>query len=282
MLEFDPQLNAVIGYREFALRHRAADHRLFSLEALAELASSLPPAAVEYRQDERATNIFRQDNDFSRFVFRIVRDIKHEPCWVILKNIEQVSEYGNFLDGIMDVVEQRLPKREGRLVRREGFIIIVSIPRAPIPAHFEPEHNFFLQLRGRQEVHVGRFSDRDSKNGELARFYDNHYGNLTAFPPESSAFPLNTGDGYYNYPWGPHRLCSGAGVSISLSIMFRTRRSERFERACFFNHHLSRLGLSARPAGESELVDRGKANMLAALGWIRRRGRPRRGDYDFS
>jgi hypothetical protein len=150
------------------------------------------------------------------------------------------------------------------------------------PVHFDPEHNFLLQIRGTKQMHVGRFPDQAWENRELNRYYDGGHRNLEEIPPNSQTFVMNPGDGCYVYPWAPHWVQNGPEASISLSITFRTRRSQRHEQASLFNRRLRRHGLAPRPAGVSEQMDRAKAATMALVGWVRRGGRPQLGPRNYS
>lgn len=165
--------------------------------------------------------------------------------------------------------------------RREAFLFL-SAPNAVTPVHFDPENNFLLQIRGTKELHVGRFPNRAWELRELDRYHDGGHRNLVEIPPCSSKFLMRPGEGVYLYPWAPHWVYNGPAVSISLSITFRTRRSERLELAHRFNGRLRRSGRSPLPAGESVRVDQAKAAIVKFTSWLRRGGRRQRGARDFS
>jgi hypothetical protein len=93
---------------------------------------------------------------------------------------------------------------------------------------------------------------------------------------------MQPGDGVYLYPWVPHWVYNGPEPSLSLSITFRTARSERIELAHRCNARLRKLGLSPQPAGDSALADRLKASYISFKAWMRRGGREQRGERDFS
>ncbi len=282
LLDLNPGICAdAIGRREFGVRHALADHPLLSLEALAELADALPPAAVECHGAVQPLVVPGGCPDLSGSPSETVRTIETNGRWMVLWNIEQVDRYRRLLDTILDQAAPLLPTREGAMGRREAFLFL-SAPRAVTPVHFDPEHNFLLQIRGRKELNVGRFPDREREQRELDRYHDGGHRNLVEIPPHSSTFVMEPGDGAYLYPWVPHWVFNGPAVSISLSITFRTRRSERYELVHRLNGRLRRSGLSPRPAGESEQVDRVKAVLTSSMAWLRRGGRRQRGARDFS
>ncbi|MGH8160917.1 MAG: JmjC domain-containing protein [Gammaproteobacteria bacterium] len=282
LVELDVErFREAVGRREIALRHRLAMHPLLSLDALAELADALPAAAIECHAAEQPLLMPGGAEDLYEPPSETVRNIEGSKRWMVLWNIEQVGEYRCLLDGTLDEALRCLPTREGAMGRREAFIFL-SAPESVTPVHFDPEHNFLLQIRGFKTVHTGRFPDRASELRELHRYYEGGHRNLEAIPPKSSDFAMQPGDGVYLYPWVPHWVCNGAAVSVSLSVTFRTRRSERFERVHMFNRKLRRYGIAAPPPGEFESLDRLRSTSIACVEWVHRRGRAAKGARDFS
>lgn len=273
-------LNA-IGHREFGVRHALVEHPLLSLEALAELADALPAGAIERHDANQPLLVPGGAEELSGSPSETVRNIEHNGRWMVMWNLEQIEPYKRLMDDVLDEALSILPPREGGMGRRESFLFL-SAPHAVTPVHFDPEHNFLLQIRGTKEVDVGRFPDRAWELRELNRYYDGGHRNLVEIPPRSGVFYMKPGDGIYLYPWAPHWVHNGPEVSISISITFRTGRSQREEYASLFNRRLRRRGWSPLPAGESVPVDRAKAAAAAFMGWVRRGGRRQRGTRDYS
>lgn len=270
-----------IGQREFGIRHHIANHPLLSLEAIASLADQLPPGAVERHSAEQALLVPGGAEDLDGPPSETVRNIETNRRWLVLWNIEQISAYRQLLDTILDEAAASLPASEGGMGRREAFLFL-SAPNSITPVHFDPEHNFLLQIRGAKEIDIGRFSDRAAELRELDRYHAGGHRNLVEIPPLSSTFYMLPGEGVYLYPWAPHWVYNGPSVSISLSITFRTRRSQRDELVHLCNAKLRRWGLSPLPAGQSKYSDRTKAAFMSSLAWIRRGFRPQRGARDYS
>jgi cupin superfamily protein len=265
-----------IGRHEFGIRHSIADHPLLSLEAIAELADSLPPGTVERHEAKQPLLVPGGSPDLSGPPSETVRSIETNGRWMVLWNIEQIAPYRRLLDAILDEAEPFLPARERGMGRREAFLFL-SAPNAVTSVHFDPEHNFLLQIRGSKEMNIGRFPDRAWELKELDRLHDGGHRNLDRVVPRSSRFLMEPGDGVYVYPFAPHWVYNGPAVSISLSITFRTGRSQQMEYVHLLNGHLRRRGLSPRPEGESKVVDRVKAGLTSFVAWVRRGFRPQRG-----
>ena len=270
-----------IGNREFPLGHGLAAHPLLSLESLAALADALPAGAIERHKAELPLLVPGGAESLSGPPSETVRTIDTNGRWMVFWNIEQVGGYRKLLDDILDEALPYLPAREDGMGRRESFLFL-SAPNSITPVHFDPEHNFLLQIRGTKRVKVGRFPDRAAELRELDRYHDGGHRNLVEIPPCSTTFDMRPGAGIYLYPWAPHWVYNGPSVSVSLSITFRTRRSQRAENVHTLNARLRHHGLSPLPAGESEGRDRMKAAFLGAAAWMRRGGRRQRGARDYS
>ena len=270
-----------IGRREFGLRHSLAGHPLLSMEALAELADALPPGAIERHAGEQPLLVPGGAADLDGPPSETVRNIERNGRWMVMWNLEQIDGYKQLMDAVLDEALTHLPRREAGMGRRESFLFL-SAPNSVTPVHFDPEHNFLLQIRGLKHMHVGRFPDQAWALRELDRYYDGGHRNLVEIPPLSHTFDMRPGEGVYVYPWAPHWVTNGPEPSVSLSITFRTGRSQREEYASLFNRRMRRRGLRSRPAGESAALDRVKAAVMAFMGWVRRGGKPQLGTRDYS
>jgi hypothetical protein len=201
-----------------------------------------------------------------------VRGIEHNGCWMVLWNVEQAAEYQVLLDEILDEAERYVGGREGGMRNRQAFLFL-SAPNATTPVHFDPEHNFLLQIRGTKAMNVGRFPDDAERQRELDRYYDGGHRNLESMPIDVQAFEMSPGDGTYVPSFAPHFVKNGPAVSVSLSITFRTRVSERAENVHLFNSNMRRRlhVRRTRPAGGSRTADIAKSAVVASYNRLRGR-----------
>jgi hypothetical protein len=254
--------------RPVAVEHHLADHPLLTLDGIAQLADDLPREAVERHRADLPLVLPGGAPDLDGRPSDTVRTIATNNCWMVLWNVEQVPAWKRLLHDCLDEVAAHVGDRDGGMLNRQGFLFL-SAPNAVTPAHFDPEHNLLLQIRGTKEMNVGRFPDPADQQRELDRYHDGGHRNLSAVPVDAETFVLEPGRGVYVDPFAPHWVRNRDAVSISLSITFRTRRSERAERAHWFNARLRRLGLHPRPAGEDERVDRAKAVVMHGADRVR-------------
>lgn len=250
-----------------AVRHNLVGHPLLTLEAIAELADSMPLKSIERHRADLPHVMPEAAPDLEGPPSETVRSIETNGRWMVLWYIDQNPAYADLLDACLEEAAAYLGDREGGMCQPEGFLFL-SAPGAVTPVHFDPEHNFLLQIKGMKDMHVCRFPDRESELRELDRYHDGAHRNLEAVPSEGKLFRMHPGDGVYVPSFMPHWVQNGDEASISLSITFRTRTSRRHERVHRINARMRRLKLSPTPAGVSERRDRAKEALhVTTRGW---------------
>jgi hypothetical protein len=272
----DPEVfGAYFDRKPFHVDHGLADHPLFALPRLVELARSLPEPYVEYNAGAVPVGVSAQQTPRNGLSpEETVRRIAECGSWMVLKNVQQDPEYGALLDRCLDEVERQAGSAVPKMLRREGFIFLSS-PGAVTPFHLDPEHNFLLQVRGTKTVSMW---DRDDRfvlpDAELEKFYAAFvHRNLPwrdVFQTTAWQVPLQPGQGLHFPVAVPHWVKNGPEVSVSFSITFRSESSHARELVYRANARLRKLGLSPRPPGESVLLDSTKRAAFAALLELRR------------
>jgi hypothetical protein len=239
--------------------HVLAGHELLSVGALADLADALPSGSVEHNSGQISAVL--PDGTAPRLDAspgEIARGIESNGCWMVLKNVEQAEDYAELLGAALDELAPYLPRDAAEMFRREGFVFL-SAPESVTPAHVDPEHNFLLQIRGTKTMSIGRFEDAREEQLELERHYGGGHRNMPSMFHEPVAHVLEPGDGVYVPVNAPHWVQNGGEVSVSLSITWRTRASDRLQRIHAFNARLRRAGLSPARPGAYPARDRAKA-----------------------
>ncbi len=225
--------NLLTSYQGFRVKHMLSDSPLFRLDRLVELASSMCESQVEYNAGNVALD---QDPDKTPHTgLSIEETIKHiEDCgsWMVLKNVETDPEYKALLDKCLDEIYAQLPCKTLKLSQREAFIFISS-PNSTTPYHFDPEHNFLLQIRGKKSFALFPSNDRKviTENSLEERYYrpetprNLHYEE--AYQQYGEVHEMNAGDGLYVPVNAPHWVQTHDDISISFSITFRSPESNR-------------------------------------------------------
>jgi Cupin superfamily protein len=264
--------------RAFAVGHDLAHHPLLTLDAMAELADRLPLKSIERHRADLPLLSPGKPPELEGPPSETVKQLETGNVWMVMWYIEQVPEYRGLLDVCLDQVERYVGNRHGGMRHRKAYLFL-SAPGATTPAHFDPEQNLLLQIRGNKDFNVGRFVAPGDRQAELDRYFDGGWRNLDRMPELDQTFHMEPGDGVYVPPFAPHWVHVGSEPSISLSITFRTKASLEMERVSHFNARLRRLHLSPHPPGVSPSRDRVKASVMETLGALRRhRGDVEHGD----
>jgi hypothetical protein len=264
------------GREPLGVHHSLVEEPLLALEAIAQVADALPPGSVERHAADLPMVMPGGAPELPGRPSDTVREIETNGCWMVLWYLEQSAPYADLLRRCLDGVAPHVPEDQGAMRRREEFLFL-SAPGAVTPVHFDPEHNFLLQIKGTKDMNVCRFPNGDVEQRELTRYYSGGHRNLEAVPSEGTTFRLQPGDGVYVPSFMPHWVKNGDRASISLSITFRTALSERAEQVHAVNARLRRLRLAPSPPGRSPTVDRAKAlSYTCFLGWRSRAGQLRR------
>jgi hypothetical protein len=270
LLIIEPSVfNSAFGRAPFLIGHRLTEHPLFDFARLLDLARVLPSSSVEYNAGNLAVN--QDPNQTPRnglSAEETIRRIQECRSWMVLKNIEQDADYRGLLHGCLSEIEDRCHPYGRGICHREGFIFISS-PGSVTPYHMDPECNFLLQIRGNKQVSLFDGDDRSLLGEEeLERFYAGAHRNLTfadEYQNKAHLFEMGPGDGLHFPVTWPHWVKVYDEVSISFSITFRTRATERRELLYQVNHALRQRGLRPTPVGLSSWRDAMKFNGYRAI-----------------
>jgi hypothetical protein len=238
LLDLDrPTFDSLFGKEPSAIRHRLADHPLLKVARLLELAKVLPKDRVEYNAGDLPVSVDPAKTPLNGLTpEETIRRIAECRSWLVLKNVERDPAYADLLD--------------------------------------RPELNFLLQIRGQKTIHVFPREDRALVGEEdLERFYCGAHRNLAfrdEFQQKAETFVLQPGDGVHVPVTAPHWVENGPEVSISFSITFQTRESERRGIIYRVNRWLRARGLTPTPAEVSGWRDRAKYFAYRVVRRVRR------------
>ena len=252
--------------RSIAVGHRLADHPLFTIDAIAELADRLPPESV---RRERGNLPLANSGGYVDVgagpPSETIRNVERTGTRVSLRDIQQAPEYAELINECLDQVEPLVAERQGGMTQRAGYLFI-SCSNSTTPMHFDREHSFLLQVRGVKHVSVAAFeNDPAALRREFDRYVDGRECDFGAMQAVAETFTLEPSVGVYLPSYVPHWVETEAGISISFSIPFDTKYVERAVAVIGVNKRMRRLRLSPRPIGSSERVDKAKAAVARSL-----------------
>ncbi len=247
--------------RPFYVRHDLRAHPLLDLPSMAALSARLHPALVEWNSGHAGA--YGKPDQIKPPTLpckETILAVGERPAWILLRQIEHDPLYKALVDELLDEIEPLSEQVRPGMRQRESFLFIGS-HESVTPYHFDPEHNFLLQVRGRKTVHMW---DPDNRRVLPEAALDDYYANVRSnrdqpyrddFLASAWVLPLNAGQGVHFPLHAPHWVKTESDVSISLSITFRSRRSRYHAAVHTCNGHLRRLGVEPPVPGASRLWD---------------------------
>lgn len=124
LLEIDAEkFRAGFNRAPFLIRHRLADHPLFSLRRLIDLSTRLPEENIKYNAGDvsLATGLYEGPRT-GLSVQETIRRIEECRSWMVLKNVEHDPEYRELLNRCLDEIEVYSDPIEPGMRQREGFV----------------------------------------------------------------------------------------------------------------------------------------------------------------
>jgi hypothetical protein len=254
----------------FLVRHRLAEHPLFSADALFRLCRRMPAQAVKHRFGTVPADT-HFDSSIERFRGELTLDDAIEPlvekrAYIAIYNPENDPEYRPAIEGFLAEIGLAAQPFE-RFFNWYSTYVFISAHDAVTPYHMDREMNFLLQIAGRKTVRLWDPNDdvvmRPEQRDHLFSFDpDARPGWHDGLPARARVFELEPGLGVHHPFIAPHLVTTGQNFSISLAITYRTPRSDVMSDAHAYNDRLRRFGLGGIPVGRHPAVDVAKARAL--------------------
>ena len=257
----------------FQVRHRLAEHPLFTADALFKLARRMPASSVKYRFG-RVPGDTHFDSSIERFRGDLTLDdaldhLVDKRAYVALYNPEKDPAYGPAIEGLLAEIGLAARPFE-RFFNWYSTYVFITAHDAVTPYHMDREMNFLLQIAGRKTVQLWDPRDdvvmRPEQRDHLFSFdTDARPAWHDGLPARARVFELEPGLGVHHPFIAPHLVTTGQNFSISLAITYRTPRSDVMSDAHAYNDRLRRFGLGGIPVGRHPAVDVAKARALRGV-----------------
>lgn len=261
---------------DFLFDHGLANHPMFELSALAQLANRIPKFQnFVYWQNGRVKVDDKWDaNPAPRLPLeQTIEGIAGNDSLVILKHAEQDAVYGPVLQEILQrIYSFTSPDAQHDILLGESLIFMNS-PNRKTAYHLDLESNFLLQVAGVKLVHVFDPADRSlTPHREL----ENHCGgddNGAIYKParqnDAHFYRLTPGHGVHFPSTAPHWVQNADQVSISININYDlVSIHHRLKRVYKMNRAMRRLGIEPTDPGESPIRDSVKERLSAGMGAV--------------
>jgi quercetin dioxygenase-like cupin family protein len=265
---------ADLNNRPFVLKHNFADHPLFSLDRLAQLATFLRstghgasvlhrPAAVVPHTMGAWDNLGDLDA-----VAEVIRGCGRSGAWVALHDSELDPEYRDFLHDVVRGISRLVGRDLLTEAKYVTGVIFIGSPGSVTDFHIDSETNFLFVISGGKHFNI--FDGDDPSVLSQAKIEDFYWGKWSdmrfdqALGERGMHYYLTPGEGVHSPVNFPHWVQNGSSPCIALSVLLYL--PENVDRAHAFqaNWLWRRLGLRPSP------IDRTDHAMARRRGWLLR------------
>ncbi len=248
--------------RSFVLEHNLANHPLFTLPRLLELALDTRKNRPQEIYHNAGHNVpigkrWSEMGDAPPLEEAFER-IADAGAWITIHQAQRDPAYAEVFHECMREFEALSGVDFKKIMRVEDALIFITSPKRTTTYHVDRECNFLLQISGSKTIYL--FDQRDKEvvpETELERFWTVDK-NAATYKPElqdrSTPYRLVPGNGVHIPIGDPHWLQNDDNVSVSLSVNFTLKDSERANvyRA---NYFLRRFGMNPQPPFQSPFKD---------------------------
>jgi hypothetical protein len=229
-----PIFKSEFNKHPFLFNHNLANHPLFTLPRLRELAletRSKRPQELYYDAGHNVA-IGAKWNELDRPPLEeAFEQIETAGSWITIHQAQLDPEYGAVFNYCMRQFESFTGLDFKKMMRVEDALIFITSPNRTTTYHIDRECNFLLQIRGEKTIYLFDQRDKDIvPETELERFWAVDKNAATYKPQlQDRAKPMRLvpGNGVHIPINDPHWLQNDNNVSVSLSVNFTLKDSER-------------------------------------------------------
>lgn len=257
----------------FKFSHKILNHPTLSIENLAKVLPRMPKGHVKYSKgfDHVGGDFDNAENTHKNNLTleETIENIKTSNSYIAVHSAEVDPSFKElYEDLIADAQTMMKLKGVGKKALVPKIFLFIASPGAYTPFHLDRHTTFLFQLRGKKEVAVfPQFNPKvvDPKQREAYADYSSY--ELTwddEMDQYAYKFDFSPGEGIHIPFIGGHYVKNGTDdVSISMSIIFRTKQSQRWLDAMGFNNrlrkHFAKIGIQLKAVGTKGSMDRLKA-----------------------
>lgn len=261
------------NYSHFKFSHNLAEHPLFEIPRLVELANTILSQGRTDKIQSYTSKVPVQQKWTHRpgikEITEAIAHIEESDSWVMLEDVQIDPEYAALLNQIITELEDLTGKPLRQEMTWVGAYIFIASPNSITPYHIDSELNFLFQIQGEKDMSLFNQNDRSIlSEEEIEKFYMGDL-NVANYREENqskaSVYHLQPGKGLHHPILAPHWAKNGNNVSVALSVLFYLRPYDLKARVYQVNSYLRKLGLEPTPPGKSALKDRIKIFVLSLL-----------------
>ncbi len=255
----------------FSIKHSLADHPLFTLPKLVDLAKTMPRDKIEFSGgDIEIGQTAETTPKLNMTPQEVINRIEEHNAWMVIKRVEEVPEYHAILKEFVDDLFAVAGKAGQEYSHLEGYIF-VSSAKAVTSFHVDAEENILVQIRGDKAVHIFENDDRTLVSEEAMEISPSKYRNQTydpAFEDRAAIFNLQPGDGVHIPYLLPHWVQVENDYSVSMAMTWKTPEVERLNKIRLMNGTMRHFGWPQKAPGVSPVMDSFKVGAHDAMRMI--------------
>jgi hypothetical protein len=247
----------------FQLSHNLADHPLFALPRIKELAMQIWAQGggnVTFHTGEKPIDEKWERIQPKRLsILDAIANIETSGSWILIKSIQDVPEYDSVLRKGMNELRELIGGDLDKKIAWLDAYLFVASPHAVTPYHIDAESTFLMQIHGEKDYNLIDPNDRSVlPSEEIERYY---VGDLSAATyrdecqDKAFVIPMSPGVGLHQPARAPHWVTNGSEYSVTLSFLFLTHEYVNQARIYQANHYLRSLGLSPSEPGLNGIGD---------------------------
>jgi len=271
LIELSPHKKALQDKLSFITRHNLASHPLMSLDSLSAMIRRLPPTQVFFSSAQVNLNAdFDRAWIENRSQFSLqdaLTDLAHTDAYIMVRAPETDPEYQPLFQQILACVEDGVREVDPD-VRGAMLYLFISSPNSTTPFHVDRYSTLLMQFTGSKTLYLWPHNDRTTvPEDAMEKLFAERSKRGPQLATEREAFgiahTIHPGETLHIPFTSPHWVKNGPEVSISMSIIYRTRRSDQMMHAYELDHALrKRFGWTPHQVGTSPLRDQCKDLLL--------------------
>ncbi|HWY61337.1 MAG TPA: hypothetical protein VNW15_05505 [Rhizomicrobium sp.] len=261
----------------FSFQHSFANHPLFSLDSIRELAGRLPkrPGFVHWQNGPVGVDALWTTNIGPRLSLDdTLAGIAENNSLVVLKHVEQDPVVGPILQALLNEVWDRMPAKVRPDITLGESLIFVNSPRRKTVYHIDLEASHLLQVSGLKTLYVFDGKGRPLVSDAVLEQHCAGNQSSAVYDPsrqhEATRHDMVPGYGAHIPSRAPHWVQNGDEVSVSININFDFHSVHHRMRPIYaLNHKLRRLGINPAAPGRHPVIDDMKVAVYGAAKWLR-------------
>lgn len=258
--------------KSFKFEHKLLGHPALSLENLAKVLVNLPSDQVLYSKglDDLNANFDRAhiDQHNNMGIEETIEKIRTTSSYIMVNSPESDASFkGLYHDLLGDVNQIMQAKGVGKEAIGPKLFLFIASPNAFTPFHIDRYSTFLFQFRGSKEVAIFDQFDEKITSADVAENFADYGQQRPQWSEEidhlAHKYQFSPGQALHIPFMAGHYIKNGPeDVSISMSIIFRSKESKTWLDAMMVNNRLrTQLGMQVTPLGHSSRKDSFKASL---------------------